>query len=244
MLNARTVSLLALLAVLSVGVTGCVPYEKYRLTVAELERAKGHNADLIAKYNQLLTRAADSGAIEAMDPAERDQLMAQIASLRSQLDQARSQPAAEPAFRESEMPEETRSEKGGIALGEALLFSPGSADLKRAALPTLDQIVDLLQASYGREIVMIEGHTDNTPLRSTAKLWKDNMNLAYHRARAVFEYFKAKGIPEDRMIVHAYSFNKPLNPGDATSSVARRANRRVVVRRSGQTVIGQTTAMR
>ncbi len=220
--------------------TGCVPYQKYRDTVSLLEKAKAANADLIKKYNTLTAKYLALGG-DAANPAQVAALKEQIRQLQEQLNRD----APEFAFKEDEIPAEARREgAGGIAFPDQLLFTPGSAKLKTTASPALDQIVDLLRTNYSTERVVIEGHCDNQPLRATEKLWTDNMNLSYNRARAVFEYFKSRGVPEERMIVHAYSYNKPVDPTTVNTSEGRRLNRRVVVRRTGQQIFPTATAMR
>ena len=109
-------------------------------------------------------------------------------------------------------------------------------DLKQSAYPVLDQVVDSLQSRYSQERIIIEGHTDIQPLKSTLKIWNYNMNLAYNRALAVFKYFEKQGIPESRMILHSYSFNRPMDPGTMHTADGKRKNRRVVIRRAGEMV--------
>ena len=236
-----SISRLTLLSVVVVGSAmlsvGCVPYQKYRDVLRKLDQAKAHNADLITKYNQLMNRYLAKGAGD-MEPGERAALLAQIERFKSALDKAGLQ------IRPNEIPEsaDVKIEDGGIALGEALLFSPGSAKLKAAAAPVLSQIVDLLQATYSTERFIIEGHTDNQPLNSTAKIWRHNMTLAYNRALAVFEFFLNHGIGEDRMVVYSFSFNKPVHARAVNTVDGRRENRRVVVRRSGEQVTRVSTA--
>jgi flagellar motor protein MotB len=236
--EAMSVSRLVLLTVVtgvSLFSTGCVPYEKYRDTVSKLDRAKAHNADLIKKYNQLMAKYMAKTGSPELSSKEREDLLAQIAQLKNELNQT-------PKFRPEDAPKDTQLEDGGIALGEALLFAPGSARLKPEAAPTLNQIVDLLQSQYSAERFIIEGHTDNQPLNSTAKIWKYNMTLAYNRALAVFQYLLDHGIGEERMVVYSFSFNKPVNPEAVNTTTGRRENRRVVVRRSGERVEGLSTA--
>ena len=233
-----SVSRLVLLTVVTgvaVFSVGCVPYQKYRDTVSKLDRAKAHNADLIKKYNQLMARYMAKTGSPEMTSQERAALLADIERLKSDLHR-------KPQFRPEDIPPTTKFEDGGIALGEALLFAPGSARLKPGAAPILNQIVDVLQSQYTGERFIIEGHTDNQPLNSTAKIWKFNMTLAYNRALAVFQYFLDHGIGEDRMVVYSFSFNKPVNPTAVNTTTGRRENRRVVVRRSGETVAGPSTA--
>jgi chemotaxis protein MotB len=208
--------------------TGCVSYQTYQQTKSELEKAKEANADLVKKYNQAIQK------LMAKEKGSPDQgaLLAELRRLQDELANAR---RATPDFKESDFAKVAgaRPEEGGLQLGEALLFSEGSDRLKPEAQRTLDEVVSLLRTEYPGEMIIIEGHTDNQPLERTKKLYEVNMNLGYFRARAVFNYFLDHGIPEDRMILHSFSFNKPLNPSRASTEDGRRANRRVVIRRGG-----------
>ena len=218
--NARFLMSMVALGLLGSVMVGCVPYQKYKDLQSELDRAKQVNADMIKKYNQLLLKGG---------PAANESLLAEIAQLKQQL-------AEGPRFERADAGQ-FELEKGGIRMGAALLFDEGSATLKSSAFASLDGFVDMLASKYADEVLIIEGHTDIQPLQRTRAMWEDNMNLAFNRARAVFKYFNKAGIPESRMIVHAYSFNKPTDKLDIHSLEAKRKNRRVVVRRTGQTAM-------
>jgi chemotaxis protein MotB len=217
-------------ASLAIGLTGtgCVSYQTYQQTKSELEKAKEANADLVKKYNQAMQK------LVAKDKGSPDQgaLLAELKHLQEELANAR---RATPDFKESDFAKVpgARPEEGGLQLGEALLFNEGSDRLKPEAQRTLDQVVSLLRTEYPGEMVIIEGHTDNQPLDRTKKIYEQNMNLGYARARAVFKYFLDHGLSEDRMILSAFSFNKPLDLATASTDEGRRANRRVVIRRGG-----------
>lgn len=217
-------------ASLAVGLagTGCVSYQTYQQTKSELEKAKEANADLVKKYNQAIQK------LMAKEKGSPDQgaLLAELKRLQEELANAR---RATPDFKESDFAKVpgSRPEEGGLQLGEALLFNEGSDRLKPEAQRTLDQVVSLLRTEYPGEMVIIEGHTDNQPLDRTKKIYGQNMNLGYARAGAVFRYFLDHGIPEDRMALYSYSFNKPLDAATANTEEGRRANRRVVIRRGG-----------
>ncbi len=224
-------SRVALLFLAGSFAVGCVSYEKYKDLTQQLERTREANEDLIKKYNQMLVTR---GGGEAGDS---DAYLAKIRDLQRQLEEAR---AGGPSFTPSEIPHNASIEGGGLALGESLLFSPGSADLKPGASRVLDDVVALLQSQYPNETVLIEGHTDTQQLNRTRKIWQDNMNLAYNRARAVFRYFLNHGIRENRMIITAFSYNKPVQAETAHTVDGMRANRRVVVRRTGQAPVIST----
>ncbi len=216
-------------ALLSLFAVGCVPYAVHQQTKEELIKAKDANADLIKKYNsavQQLMALRDKGG--GVMPADYERLLKEVEDLRAQ---------AANKVRPGFTPEEIArvggdSDDGGIALGEALLFTEGSAKLKREASPLLERLVSVLTKDHPSEPFIIEGHTDNKPLRVTAEEFGDNLTLGYARAHAVSAYLMGKGIPESRMIVTTYSFNKPLDRDNVNSPEGRRQNRRVVVRLS------------
>lgn len=223
-------------AILVVVVSGCVPYQTYRDTEEKLRQAREANRDLSKKYNDLLMqrlRASETG-----DPSQVNELQARLAKLERENEELRKQKAIQPSFTEEEIRRVGgESEEGGVRLTEDLLFPEGSAALKPTAFRTLDRVVDLLREDkYRDEKIILEGHTDNQPLVVTKERWKYNMRLGYERAHAVFEYLLAHGIPEDRIIIQDYSFNKPTNPADADTKEGRARNRRVVIRRAGTRV--------
>jgi outer membrane protein OmpA-like peptidoglycan-associated protein len=207
---------------------GCVPYETYNQTRMDLDKAKELNADLTKKYNQAMQKLL---AMEKMGPADHSACNAKYAELERQM----STRPVTPDFTAKDIADVpgAQDEGGGLRLGEALLFPEGLASLKPDAFRPLDEIVNMLKSKYPDEKVIIEGHTDNQPLVKTRETWKQNMNLGYNRAWAVFRYFLDHGIPESRMVVHSYSFNKPLDPGTVNSDDGRKQNRRVVIRRGG-----------
>ena len=213
----------------SLGLVGCVPYQTYQQCKMELEKAKDANADLVKRYNIAVQKLAGlKGGDGGEYGARVAQLLRENESLKQELEKR-------PAFNPTDIEKVTgaEGEEGGMRLGEALLFNEGSAELKSEANRVLDQLISLLRSQYPDEMVIVEGHTDNQPLVRTKGRWDTNMNLGYHRAQAVFKYFLDHGIPEKRVIVHSYSFNKPLDAADQSSEAVRTKNRRVVVRRGG-----------
>ncbi len=209
---------------------GCVPYQTYQQTKAELEKARDANNDLIKKYNtavQQLMAKEKAGVPEG----EVQALLADNKRLREQLASAK---RVTPDFTEKQIRDAGGDvEDGGIGLGEALLFTEGSDRLKPEAFRVLDNIIALLKREYPEEMVVIEGHTDNQPLVKALTLFPDNLTLGYKRAHAVFKYFSDHGVSEPRIIVHSYSCNKPLDPRAVDTKEGRKQNRRVVVRRGG-----------
>lgn len=210
---------------LLLSAVGCVPYQTYAELKDKVADLTSINADLVKKYNEAVIKLRSGGSAEAS--ARLAQLEKENADLRREIGQGG-------GFTPKEIegvPGAVEAPGGGLQLVEGLLFAEGSDRLRPEAFRVLDPVVELLRGGkYGEDLVIIEGHTDNQPIAKSNN--KDNLDLGYKRARAVFEYFQAQGIAESRVIVHSYSCNLPLNPADQDSPDARRQNRRVVVRRA------------
>ena len=225
--------LMACVGAAALSGVGCVPYQTYQMTKMALEQAKDANADLVKKYNEAIQRLAAGGGDDSQYQARLAQLEAENARLLGEL-----QNLPPTGFSQAEIDRVGGfgggEEDGGFQLGEALLFSAGSDELKGSAKRVLDSIAEILQGNYADEMVTVEGHTDNTPIRVSQH--KSNMNLGARRALAVFDYFVSRGIPEHRLITLSYSFNKPIDPVTKDTVDGRRKNRRVVVRRGGMRI--------
>ena len=119
-----------------------------------------------------------------------------------------------------------------IRVTNTTLFDPGKATLKPGASKVLDQVASSIRRSYPGELIGIEGHTDGDPIRKSN--WKDNHELSYQRARAVYDYLSTRGgVPATQLYIAAYGPNHPI--ASNTSSSGKAQNRRVefVVRPGG-----------
>lgn len=70
-----------------------------------------------------------------------------------------------------------------LNLNGAILFDSGKADLVSGAIPIVDKIGKVLE-QYDANVIEIEGHTDNVPMRNTTK-YESNEVLSVYRALAV-----------------------------------------------------------
>ena len=220
----------ALIPLLLFFVVGCVPYQTYQQTKMELERALSANDDLVKKYNKLLLLSEGTGG-----DALTDEQRARLAKLEAENESLQRQLQDLPQFTEDEWAR-FKSEGGefepggGLRLTEGLLFASGSSRLKPEAFRILGTLGDILNNHAGEEVV-IEGHTDDQPLKRTKEKFRTNMNLGAERAMAVFNYLLENGIlPESRMVVTSYSANRPVDPSIKSTNSGRAQNRRVVVR--------------
>lgn len=111
-----------------------------------------------------------------------------------------------------------------IELGEDVLFTSASASLANQTVPALDALASILaEMPY---TVWIEGHTDNTPISTTA--FPSNWELSTARATAVTRYLIEHGITPQRLRAVGYGDTQPRSNNDTADG--RTHNRRVVFR--------------
>ncbi|MCS6829585.1 MAG: OmpA family protein [Armatimonadota bacterium] len=118
-----------------------------------------------------------------------------------------------------------RYEERGLVislLSDGTLFDLGSADLKPSARQVLDRVAQVLRVVPNP--VLIEGHTDNLPIRTPQ--YPSNWELSAARAARVLRYLVQKGgIASQRVIAVGYADTRPLVPNNSPSNRAQ--NRRV-----------------
>lgn len=107
---------------------------------------------------------------------------------------------------------------------ESALFDQGSAELKPRAMEVLDLVA---QELVGRpNHVRIEGHTDDTPIRTA--VYPSNWELSSARATAVVRYFTENhAILSDHISALGYGEYRPVVPNNSIEN--RATNRRVDV---------------
>ena len=75
-----------------------------------------------------------------------------------------------------------------LSLSGAILFDSGKSEIIEEAYPVVDKIAAILE-TYDKNIIEIEGHTDNVPI-STSK-YESNDVLSMYRALTVANYVRA-----------------------------------------------------
>mgnify|MGYP000938784621 CR=1 FL=1 len=119
-----------------------------------------------------------------------------------------------------------RLEERGIVmeLPEKILFDSGRAEIKNEFLPTLDLLAELIAGL--RNQIIIEGHTDNIPIRTF--LYPSNWELSVARAVSVARCLVERHhLEPGRFLVTGYGEYHPLGSNDTPEGRAR--NRRVTV---------------
>lgn len=97
-------------------------------------------------------------------------------------------------------------------------FDTNKADLKPAAEPLINQIVELLKNNPGLKL-SIEGHTDNVSNASS------NKTLSLNRAKSVVKALLKQGIAASRLAAQGYGQERPI--ADNRTEDGRTKNRRV-----------------
>lgn len=114
-------------------------------------------------------------------------------------------------------------EKVKLVLKEAIVFDSGKAELKSNAGPILIEIIDELKKVPNQ--IVIEGHTDNVPIRGGR--FGSNWELSMSRAYAVIKAFEQAGVDPKRLSGIGYGEQRPV--ADNATPEGRAANRRIEI---------------
>ena len=99
-----------------------------------------------------------------------------------------------------------------IELNGSICFDPGKATLKPKLLKFLDAAVDsFMTVPRDNNQIIIEGHSDNTPItnKKIAEIYPSNWELSSARAAAVVKYLINKGVNPSRLVAHGYADRWP-----------------------------------
>ncbi len=112
-----------------------------------------------------------------------------------------------------------------VSMEDKLLFKSGSYDIDPKGAEAIRELARVLNADIN---VMIEGHTDDLPYRSSSADMKDNWDLSVKRATTVVRtLLQNKDIDPKRVIASGHSEYIPLDP--AKTAAARQKNRRTEI---------------
>jgi chemotaxis protein MotB len=198
----KPVVIITTTVILTVVLLGChnvaVPRHEYDVL-------KENNSRLAAENQRLIRQAKDA---EARAKTAEDRVAAAEAEARI---------AAVGIFHEEEkankLPEEyvINRETGGIVLDQAVLFDLGKAVVKPAAKEILLKLVqNVLNApEYRNHFVRIDGHSDATPVKASAKENIDNWWLSGRRAHAVMVELGKLGVKRERMFIVGHGPTAP-----------------------------------
>ncbi len=110
-----------------------------------------------------------------------------------------------------------------ISLDDTVVFRSGGVEPVDDALPIIEKIAAIM--NQHENAMLIEGHTDNVPIRST--VFPSNWELSAARAATVVRYLALEGVSADRMVAMGYGEFQPVARNDTPAGKAK--NRRVVL---------------
>ncbi len=114
-----------------------------------------------------------------------------------------------------------------VTLSNPVLFDEGSDELKGGAISLLNSIADIVVRHDPVE-VLIEGHTDDTPIHTVR--FPSNWELSAARALAVLQLFQRRGVVPEKLVAVGYGEYRPRKAVDKNaSSTLKGVNRRVEI---------------
>ena len=114
-----------------------------------------------------------------------------------------------------------------ITLSDKMLFKSGSYDISDRAAEVLGKVAQVLNNQPDLDI-LIEGHTDNVPIKKTGV--KDNWDLSVLRATAVARVLQGSyGINPARITAGGKSEFVPLTSNDSAAGRAINRRTRIII---------------
>jgi len=105
-----------------------------------------------------------------------------------------------------------------------ILYPSGSAEIKAAIYPVLDEISNVVATQNLN--LRVAGHTDDVPI--STEEFPSNWELSTKRATNIVRYFiEKKGLPPGRLFAEGFAQYQPLVPGSDAES--RKQNRRIEI---------------
>ncbi len=114
-----------------------------------------------------------------------------------------------------------------ISISDKLLFKSGSYTITNEASKVLQKVATVVNAQPEMD-VMVEGHTDNTPM-STAAV-KDNWDLSVKRSTAIVRELQSKyAVAPQRLIAAGRSSFIPLVPNDTPANKSKNRRTKIII---------------
>lgn len=114
-----------------------------------------------------------------------------------------------------------------LNLSGAILFESGDSDVLEAAKPVLEKVALVLE-QYDKNIIEVEGHTDNVPVSANSR-YESNDALSMYRALSVADFIREKTDLNPAYIKSA-GRGDYVPVADNTTPEGRARNRRVVIK--------------
>lgn len=208
--------------------------ERIKKLLTDLENT---NSDLVAKEKELrqlemsLNAKKDNLDDLKRELEERNQRLVELESILSRKDslvKAIRNKVAEAllGFKDEGLEVSMKNGKVYVSLDEKLLFKSGQTDVDSKGVRALKKLAGVLESNPGINI-MIEGHTDDVPIKSGSRM-QDNWDLSVLRATAIVRILlDNSSIEPTRLTVSGRGEYLPVDPRDTPE--ARQRNRRTEI---------------
>ncbi|HRP69755.1 MAG TPA: OmpA family protein [Turneriella sp.] len=189
--------------------------EEYRKELAQLT---GQKNERIAELEKALSEKSRELA-QCIDLAKQQkQTVSELENQAKELEQKLQKEIAEGNLRIKRY-----KDRIVINIDDKILFPSGSASLRREVRATLNTVAEMLVKNTSSR-VLIEGHTDNVPIRTPR--FPDNWELSSARALSVLRNLLTnKNLDPSRFGAAGYGEFRPVAPNDTAAN--RQFNRRV-----------------
>lgn len=120
-----------------------------------------------------------------------------------------------------------------IVFASSLMFPPGEVDIQNEFIKNVDILVGLIKNKNPNYRIIVEGHTDKSPLSSSHQ-YRSNWELSSARAASVVERFIYYDFKPNQLVSVGFADSRPVAPEfDKFGQVIpenRALNRRVVIK--------------
>jgi chemotaxis protein MotB len=114
-----------------------------------------------------------------------------------------------------------------ISISDKLLFKKGSYNVTEKAYQVLSKVATVVNGQPEMD-VMIEGHTDSTPMKTT--FIQDNWDLSVKRATAITRILQYKyGVKPGRLIAAGRSSYTPIAANDTEANKSKNRRTKIII---------------
>jgi chemotaxis protein MotB len=207
-------SVLLLLFVASVLLSGCVSKGKYNNLQAQYNNLRGQYNNLQGQYKQLQQSSATLAAQNSANTAEIASMKQELAADKAHI--GRLQDAIK------------------YTVNSDLLFRSGSWQMSTQEQELIAKLAPKL-APFQQAKIVVNGYTDNAPVGAALQRQGSTSNevLSQKRAEAVMQYLISQGVKPDLISARGVGEANPIASNDTAQGRAQ--NRRVEVTLAGQT---------
>ena len=130
-------------------------------------------------------------------------------------------------FKESDLTVEEKNGKVYVSLSQNLLFASGSTTIDRSGYPAIKKLAEVLKSNTDIDI-MVEGHTDNVPLRGRAGM-RDNWDLSVIRSTSLVRELIKNGVDAKRIIASGRGEFFPISDNDNKDGRAKNRRSEIIL---------------